>query len=872
MDDSHGTVAESTPGDPTMNLELRCCEQLEPRNAAAERIASVAGIARVGLLLGAVADIVANAIAAHWDVLRQDLRYILRSLNRSRGFAFAAVAVIAIGVGANTAAFSVADFVLLRPLPFPEPNTLVRLCWGPRSGGGWGCMNQLSPANYRDYKSTTSSFRIFGAFSGNAVNLVGAGDPQRLATTAVTSEVLPLLGVPPVLGRVFDSANGGEGDAQAIVLSYGLWHSQFAGDPRVLGRSVNLNGAPYEVIGVMPRGFQFPSRDVQAWTQLVLREEDYANRDNNYLEGVGRLKPGVTMDQARADLDVAAARLARDYPETNADAGFSFFAMRDTMSPRYRLMLLGLCGASLCILLLTCANLANLLLARAGARERELAVRTALGAGKERLVRQMVTESLTLALAGGIAGLALAAVAVPLLALLVPSTLPIASQPSLDPRALALAAGFATLTGLGFGLVPVLRVGGRSGFDGLREGARSGGGQKQRLRNVLVCVEVAMSVVLLISSGLLIRAVWRVQSIDPGFEAERVITLKTALPRPKYDVTQRRVQFYNRVLTNVRALPGVQSAAYITGLPMVLTGRITGVVIPGREVSAFYRSDIASIRFVTPQYFQTMGIPLLRGRDVEEGDVQGRAPVAVVSESFVRQYWPDEDPIGRTFESRGGVRTVVGVVGDVKVRGLERANEPQLYVSAGQVPDTAFINDDPKDLVIRYSGTTGALLPAVREIVRAADPEQPISDVRTMEDVVAGETATRRAQLRVLGALAVIALLLAGVGVYGLLAYTVSQRSREIGVRLALGAAPAGVARMIVSQGMKLALVGLVAGVLAAYAAARGMRALLFGVEPADPATILGAVALVCMMTLAGSLVPALRAVRVNPMRVLRAE
>jgi predicted permease len=731
-------------------------------------------------------------------------------------------------------------------------------------------MNQLSAANYRDYKRMTSSFQVLGAFYGNAVNLVGAGDPRRLAMTGVTSEVFPLLGVPPALGRVFDSANGA--DAREVVLSYGLWQSQFGGDPRVLGRSVNLNGTPYEVIGVMPPTFHFPNRDVQVWTHLVLREEDYADRNDNYLEGVGRLKPGVTMEQARADLGVAAERLARDYPETNEDAGFSFFSMRDNMSPRYRLMLLGLCGASLCILLLTCANLANLLLARAGARERELAVRAALGAGKERLVRQMVTESMTLALAGGIAGLGLAAAAVPILSRLVPSTLPVASHPTLDLRVLAVAAGFAALAGLGFGLVPALRVSGRAGLSGLRDGARSGGGPKQRLRNVLVGVEVATSVVLLISSGLLIRAVWRVQSIDPGFVPGRVITLKTALPRPKYDFTQRRLRFYDRVLTDVRALPGVQSAAYISGLPMVMTGRITGVVIPGREVAATFRNDVVSIRFVTPQYFRTMGIPLLRGRDVADGDIAGRTPVAVVSESFAKQFWPNEDPIGRTFVSREETRTVVGIVGDVKVRGLERANEPQLYVSAGQVPDTAFMNDDPKDLVIRYAGATGTLLPAVRRIVAAADPEQPISDVRTMEDVVAGETATRRAQLRVLGALAAIALLLSGIGVYGLLAYTVSQRSREIGVRLALGAEPAGVARMIVSQGMKLALVGIVPGVLTAYAAARGMRALLFGVDPADPATILGAVALVVVMTLAGSLVPALRAVRLNPMLALRVE
>lgn len=322
-------------------------------------------------------DVLRNATAAHWDVLRQDLRYTIRSLNRARGFAIGAIVVIAIGVGANTAAFSVADFVLLRPLPFPDPDALTRLCWGPRTGGGWGCMNQLSPANYRDYKNMTSSFEAMGAFYGQALNLVGSNEPQRLTAARVTSEVLPLLGVRPMLGRVFDTANEGAADERGLVLSYGLWQSQFGGDPHVLGRSVNLNGAPYEVIGVMSPEFYFPARDVKAWALLLLKPGNYEDRTDNYLEAVARLKPGVTMDQARADLSVAAGRLARDYPDVNGDAGFSFFAMRDNMSPRYRLMLLGLCGASLCILLLTCANLANLLLARAGARERELAVRCA---------------------------------------------------------------------------------------------------------------------------------------------------------------------------------------------------------------------------------------------------------------------------------------------------------------------------------------------------------------------------------------------------------------------------------------------------------------------------------------------------------------
>jgi putative ABC transport system permease protein len=841
------------------------------RELFAERNARARGLGKVGLLLGTIVEVITNAVAVHWDLLIQDLHYTFRSLNRARGFTAAAVAVVAIGVGANTAAFSVADFVLLRPLPFPEPQSLIRLCWGPREPGGWGCMNQLSPANYRDYKNMTSSFEVMGAFYGNAMNLVGAGDPQRLAVMEVTSEVLPLLGVPPLLGRVFDSAQGGT-DARGIVLSHGLWSSQFGGDPGVIGRSVSLNGAPYQVIGVMPRWFHFPTREVQAWINLVLREGDYADRNNNYLEGVGRLKAGITMNQARADLEIVAERLRRDYPEVNEDAGFSFFSMRDTMSPRYRLMLLGLCGASICILLLTCANLANLLLARAGARERELAVRAALGAGRERLVRQLVTESMTLALAGGAAGLGLAAAALPLLSLMVPTTLPVADHPSLDLRVLALAAAFAALTGLGFGLVPALRLGRQARLSGLHDGFRSGGVPKQRLRNVLVAVEVSVSVVLLVVSGLLIRAVWRIQAIDPGFTPEGVIAMKTALPRPKYDLTQRRVQFYERVLTDVRALPGVRSAAYITGLPMVMVGRITGIVIPGREASPGARNEVASIRFVTSHYFRTLGVPLVRGRDIEDGDLRDRGAVAVVSESFAQRYWPNEDPLGQTFQARGGARTVVGVVGDVRVRGLERETEPQLYVPAGQVPDTAFINDDPKDLVIRYEGSPDGILAAVRGIVRAADPEQPISDVRTLDDVVAGETATRRAQLRVLGALAAIALLLSGIGIYGLLAYAVAQRSREIGVRLALGAEAGSVARMIVWQGMKLTLLAVIPGVAIAYLAARGMRALLFGVAPADPGTIAVAVGLVVVMTFVGSLVPLRRAARVDPILMLRTE
>jgi predicted permease len=808
-----------------------------------------------------------NALA-QWDVLKQDLRYTARTLNRARGFALTAILVTALGVGANTAAFSVADFVLFRSLPFPDSDALVRLCEGPRTGGGWGCMNQLSPANYRDLKAMSTSFDDMGAFASDSVNLVGGGEPRRLEITPVTPEVLRVLGVSPLLGRVFDP---GDKDASAVVIGYGLWQSQFGGDSAVLGRTIHLNGVPYTIIGVMPPAFYFPSRDKQLWTALRFQDEDLASRANSYIEAVGRLRPGVTFEQARTELELLAARLARDYPETNAETGVSFFRMRDYMSPRSRLILIALGGATLCLLLLTCANLANLLLARAAARERELSVRSALGAANERLIRQLITESAILMLLGGMVGVIVAAASLPLFSSLVPPTLPIASQPALDMRVLVLAALFTALTGLGFGLFPALRAVRGTGFAALREGSRAGGGRKQRVRSVLVTVEIAMSVILLITSGLLIRAVWRVQAIDPGFATHNVLTLRTALPRPKYDNPVRRVEFYERLLTGVRALPGVQSAAFITGLPMVMTGIITGVEVPGQERRS-PRSSGVSHRWVTAQYFKTMGIPLRRGRDIEDGDTADRAWIAVVSASFAERYWPGQDSIGKMFRHQGQTRTVVGVVGDVRVRGLERSSEPQMYLPASQAAEDSPAIFDPKDLVIRHSGQVEALVSAVRQIVREVDREQPISDVRAMDDVLAGDTAARHAQLQVLGLLAAVAVLLSGVGIYGLLAYTVSQRSQEIGVRLALGADPSRVGRMIFADGMRLALFGIVPGVLGAYAAARGMSALLFGVAPSDPETFATGVGVVLLITFAGSLVPALRALRVTPMSVLRAE
>ena len=823
----------------------------------------------IAAALAAVADVVPNALLVHLRILSQDVRYGLRAMGRSPGFAATVILVTALGVGANTATFSVADFVLLRPLPFPDPNALVRLCEGPKEGGGWGCMNELSPANYRDVAAgTRTSFQAWGAFTGASVNLVGRGEPVRVSGASITPQVLPILGVPPALGRGFDSTTT-DRDAGSVVLGYGLWQTQFGGDPRVIGSTIRLDGNPFVVIGIMPRGFQFPSPDVQLWLPLALDQSSFEDRNNTYLHGISRLKPGVSFEQGRADIDRMFQALSRDYPASNAETGYSFFRLRDQVLPKFRVMLLALCGASLSLLLLTSANLANLLLARAAGRERELAVRTALGAGRERLVRQLLTENILLAVAGGAAGILVATVSMPLFAHLIPTTTLLTARPTLDLRVLGVAAGLTALTGIGLGLLPALRAS-RTGFGVLREGSR-GGGRRQRLRSALVTIEVALSVALLISSGFLIRAIVKVQAVDPGFVADDVLTLRTQLPSPRYDDSVRRVQFFQRVLGDVRAIPGVTAAAYTSGLPMILTGGITGVEVPGAAVRSS-RTEGVSWRLITPQFFQVLGVPVRQGRALEEADGPGRPLVVVVSESFVERYWPDRNPIGLSFKVQGADRTVVGVVRDIKVRGLERTNEPQVYLPAYQVLSNVPGLYMPKDLVIKTAGQGTELLPTVRTIVRRADPEQPISDVRMLTTVVTRETEGRRAQLGILVALAGVALVLTAIGIQGLLAFLVTQRAQEIGVRLALGAHPGRVVAMIVGEAGRWTAVGSVAGVLIAYAAARGMSALLFGLSPKDPATFVAGLGVVILVTLAGAIAPAYRAVRISPLVALRSE
>lgn len=824
---------------------------------------SSGALARLGLWTAECLDVLANAAAVHWDLLRQDLRYAARTLARSPGFAATAILVTALGVGANTAAFSVADFVMLRPLPFREPSRLVRL-W--ESPPGYSQM-ELSPPNYLDWKRTSRSFEGMGAFHPAAGNLLGEGAPRRVEGSAVTDDLLPALGVRPLIGRLFTAAE----DANGILLSHGLWRDVFAGRGDVVGRSIVLDGAPRVVLGVMPPEFHFPSREVDYWLPMTRDELADADRTNNWFQVVARLRPGVTVEQAQAEMTVIAANLERQYPAENEKIGATVVRLQDGVSQQSRLLLFGLCGAALCVLLIACANLANLLLARGVMRHRELVIRTALGAGRERLVRQLVTESLVLAVAGGVLGIAVAVLSVPLLARLVPTSLPLAQAPGVDLRILLFAALLTGATGIGFGVFPALRASRTADLGALRERARGGGGRKARLRSLLVIAEVTASVVLLVSSGLLLRALWRVQATDPGFRTQGVLTLQTALPRPRYESTAKRAQFYTEVLSGVRALPGVANAAYISYLPMTMTGGIWPVVLDGRPATRS-ESNTASLRFVTPGFFSTLGIPVRRGREVAETDRANQPFVAVVSESLVQRYWPGEDPLGKRFQFGLSERTVVGVVGDIRVRGLERTSEPQVYLPYQQVKDGDLIGYIPQDLAIWTTAPPGTLLPAVRRIVAAADPEQPISNVQTLEEIVADRTASRSVQARVLAGFAVIAFLLAAVGIHGLLSFAVSTRRHEFGVRMALGAQSREIVAMVLRQGARLAAAGVLPGIALAYAAGRAMQSLLAGVQPGDALTFAAAVVACVVMTLAGSLMPVLRAVRVPPATVFRSE
>jgi putative ABC transport system permease protein len=703
------------------------------------------------------------------------------------------------------------------------------------------------------------------------MNLVNGGEPRRIDVTAMTADIFGLLGARPAIGRTFTGIDDREGAPGTVILSHALWTSRFGGDPSVLGRAVRLDDEPYTVIGVMPATFSFPVRNVEAWTPMRFTEDGFQERSNFALWVFGRLRPGVSLAAARAEMTGIAARLERAYPKDNAKTGAAVTPLQGDVSGQSRVMVTALFGAALALLLISCANLASLLLARAVARRPELAVRAALGAGRERLVRQLLTESLLLAFLAGAVGVAFAAAVVPQTERLVPRGLPVGGAPGVDGRVLLFAAALTTLTGIAFGVLPALRAA-RSRSDALRETPRAGATlSASRLRAAFVIAQVTASVGLLAACGLLLRALWTIQRVDPGFRPDGVLTLGTSLPMPRYLKAAVRNEFYDRVLTDARALPGVTAAGYISFLPMTMGGGIWPVGLAGAASEA-ESSRTASLRFATPGLFPALGIPLRAGRLIGDSDTLSSPYVAVVSESFGKQVWPGKNPIGKHFFFAFEERTIVGVVGDVRVRGLERQSEPQVYLPARQLGDDNLPFFAPKQLAVRSSIAPATLLPALREIVARADAQIPVSEVRTLSEIVRSNTASRREQARALAVFAAAALALAALGIHGLLAFSVSQREREIGVRVALGAQPCDVLRMVVRHGLRLAAVGVVAGIALAYGAGRAMTALLAGVSPADPAAFAAAGALAIAMALAGSFLPARRAVKLDPVRAIRAE
>jgi predicted permease len=824
------------------------------------------GIAVLALWAEAVADAVINGLRVHWDQLWLDLRYSFRSLAHARGFAFTAVVVAALGTGATTTTFSVADHVLVRPLPFPDSDRLVML-WQNQQSRGYPRI-ELSVGNFLDLETRNRSLSGLAAYTSTPVNLVGQGNPERLDGTFVTPDLFTVLGVQASQGRALMATDGDQGAADVAVLSEVVWRSTFGADPAILGRTIALDGKPHVVVGVMPRGFEFPTRETDLWLPFRLTPDE--DRTNLYLRAVGRLGPGVTLEQARDDLATIAAQLEREHPVANAETGATVHLLRDQVSPQTRTLLLTLVAASVCLLLIACFNLANLLLARALVRQREVAIRLAMGVGWERLMRQLLTESLLIAVTGGVLGVLLALTATPLVAQLVPTALPIPDAPSADLRVLAIAAMVVLATAVGFGAMPAFRVTRQADAGSLRDGTRTGTTRAtERWRSTLVVAEIAATVVLLVAAGLLTRALWNVHGIDPGFRSENVLTARTALPFPKYAPTERRQQFYDRVLDDVRALPGVTDAAYASFLPMVMRGGIWPVTMGGRDDP---EAGTVSLRLITPGYFGTMGIPLIRGRDVMASDAMGAPFVAVVSASFANRHWPGQDPVGRRFFVAFFERVVIGVAGDVRVRGLERDSEPQVYLPSRQVPDGGLPFYAPKDLVVRASVPLTSLVPALRSIVAAADQEQPLSDVRLLSDIVAGDTAGRRAQLFVVLGFAVIAFALAAFGVHGLLSFAVSSQTRDIGVRMALGAQPQRILGMVLKRGLLLSMVGLTVGVMTAAGAGRLLQSLLAGVNPADPGVFTAAAMLVMVMSIGGALLPARRAARVDPITAIRME
>ena len=805
--------------------------------------------------------------------LIQDLRYGLRLLARSPGFTAIALLTLMLGIGATAAIFSVVDAVLLRALPYRDPQRLVSVY---EDAGEIGFpRNTPAPANYADWKAQTQTFEDVAAMSGGAYSLTGSGsDPEELYGAAVTQNLFSVLGTTPAVGRVFLPEEDRPGAAHVVLLSHGLWMRRFGGDRSLVGRQILLNSDKYTVLGVMPPGFAYPSKDTELWTPIAFTPERLAERGSHYLQVVARLRPGVTLAKANAELQVLCKRLARAYPNTNA--GISrFYAepLHDTYTHEARTGLIVLMAAVAFILLIACANIANLLLSRATGRQREIAVRTALGAARSRIVRQLLTESVLLAAGGGLLGILLADWCFNFLKNLIPEDLSRTVSLTLDLRVLGFAVAISLACSLLFGMAPALQVSKIALNEVLKEGGRGSAGSRRTIfRNLLVVGEVALSLMLLVGAGLLLQSFARLRGLDPGFSSDHVLTARLYDATKYHDFTQRS-QFFERVLERVRALPGVQTAGIISALPLTWEGG-TSSFTPENVAPHSDMNWDANNRVVTPGYFEAMRIPLRRGRLFENGDRKDAPPVVIINETMARKFWPGQDPLGKRMkfgdpQDQTSWCHIVGIVGDVHQMRLNEPPRQEMYFPHWQAQDNWMV---PRDLAIRTSGDPLSLASAVRQAVWSIDRDQPVSGVMTLDDLLDQEVAQRRVQAALLGGFAALALILACVGIYGVLSYQVTQRTPEIGVRVALGADAAHVFRTVATQGMGLAGLGMAAGLALALALSRLMAGLLFGVKPADPLVYLAAVAAFAAVALLACYFPARRAARVDPMVALRYE
>jgi predicted permease len=832
-----------------------------------------AALVEVGGLEQLKEDVRRVRMGAWIETFWRDVRYGIRSLARTPAFTAAAVVALALGIGATTAIFSVVDAVLLRPLPYHDPDRLAVVLHGGR--------NPVSPANFLDWQRQASTFERMGAAEYWAPNLTGPERPERTLAVRLTSAVLPLLGVRPLLGRVLATEAERVGERE-VVLGYRLWQRRYAGDAGVIGRPITLDGETHTVVGVMPRGFEFPpfwALGAELWAPLPLADRP-ASRNARSLRVFARLRPGVSLDEARAEVATVTARLDQQAPGTNRDVEVR--ALGEMVVGNVRSALLVLLGSVGFMLLIACANVAHMLLARATARQKEMALRAALGATRARIVRQLLTESVLLALMGGAAGLVLASAVLRVLVAIGPSGLHRLDTAALDGRVLAATMAVSLLTGILFGLAPALQASRRDLTGCLREGERSGtaGLARQRLRRLLMGSELALSLVLLVGAGLMIRTFVALRAVDPGFEARHVLTAVVSTTGSGASAPGRRVAFFRQVLEEARRLPGVVSASAANHLPLGGDTWGRSFHVEGRPLPAPGEGRSAIYRVALPGYFRTMGLPLLRGRDFGDTDHLGAPGVVIVNHRLAERHWPGEDPIGKRITLDNPSEdpewlTVVGVSGNAVTEDWVAPAQWEVYLPYLQ--RRSYLEEPHSHyayltVVVRTTGDPALVAPALRSAIWSVDGNVAISSVRTMDEVVRRATSSPRFYLLLLATFAGVALALAAVGVYGVTSYSVARRRSEIGIRMALGARPADLLRMIVGEALVVAGAGAAVGLAAALALTRVMASLLYGVEPADPVTFAAVPVVLAVVALAATYVPARRATRIDPLAALRSE